>query len=140
MNGRSPGFCTHIGRYPEEGVCVIVLSNIQVYVPKQMAIDLAGILFNRPVETPALTRKLTDDESTQVIGRYKFGKDFYKPDFILEVKAEGGNLLTNYGEMIPNKPFQFFQRSYWLKGTFTKDAAGKVNGLTFDSYRGEKLE
>jgi CubicO group peptidase (beta-lactamase class C family) len=140
MNGRGPGFCTHIGRYPEEQVFIIVLSNMYVYTPRQIATDLAGILFNQPVETPALTRQLTNEESTQLIGKYKFGKDFYKPDFILEVALQEGKLLSNYGELIPNKPLGFFQRSYWLKVVFTKNAAGKINGMTVDNYRGEKVE
>ena len=140
MNGRSPGFCTHVGRYPEEEIFIIVLANMQVYTPRQIATDLAGILFNQPVEIPALNRKLTDDECKQLIGKYQFGKDFYRPNFTLEVTAQEGNLISNYGELIPNKPLQFFQRSYWLKVAFSKDAAGKINGMTVDGYRGERVE
>ena len=141
MNGRAPGFCAHMGRYPEEEIFIIALSNMQVFIPKQMAIDLAGILFNQPVETPALNRKLTAEESTSLTGKYKFGSDFYKPNFTLEVSMKEGKLVTNYGELIPNsKSLQFFQRSYWLKTAFSKDAAGKINGVTIDNYRGEKVE
>jgi CubicO group peptidase (beta-lactamase class C family) len=140
MNGRGGGFCTHIGLYVEEKVCVIVLSNIYVFVPKQIAIDLAGILFQQPIEAPALSRKLNDEESRQLIGKYKFGKDFYRPDFVIEVSANNGSLFSNYGELLPNGSLQFFQRSYWSKVSFTKNASGKVDGMTFDSYRGEKVE
>jgi CubicO group peptidase (beta-lactamase class C family) len=141
MNGRSPGFCTHIGRYPEEEICVIVLSNINVFIPKKIAIDLAGILFNQPVEAPAIKRsKITDEELRQLVGKYKFGKDFYIPDFVLEVTSHEGSILSNYGGLIPTKPFEFIQRSYWLKVAFNKDAVGKISGVTIDKYRGEKVE
>lgn len=141
MSGRSPGFCAHIGRYPEEEVCIIVLSNIYVSVPKQIAIDLAGILFNQHIETPTFNHvKMTDDELRQLIGKYKFGKDFYRPNFTLEVTALGGNIFCNYGGLIPVKPLEFIQRSYWLKVIFTKDATGKINGMMVDNYRGEKVE
>jgi CubicO group peptidase (beta-lactamase class C family) len=140
MNGLTSGFSAHIGRYPEEEVCVIVLSNYFVYISKQMAIDLAAIVFDKPVEVPAFTRKLTDEESKQIVGRYKFGKDFYKPDYVLEVKIEGGNLVANYGELIPNKPFEFLERPYGGKVKFLKDASGKVNAVTIDGKRGERVE
>lgn len=141
MNGRAPGFCAHMARYPEEEVFIIVLSNMGVYTPRQIAADLAAILFHQTVEVPALTRKLTDEESTQLTGKYKFGADFYKSNFTLEVTLQDGKLSSNYGELIPgNKSLQFFQRSYWLKVAFTKDAAGKINGVTVDGYRGERVE
>ena len=141
MNGRSPGFCTHIGRYPEEQICVIVLSNINVFISKKIAIDLAGILFNQPVEAPAInSSKMNDEELRPLIGKYKFGKDFYIPGFILELTSREGNLLSNYGGLIPTKPLEFIQRKYWLKVEFNKDAVGKISGVTIDKYHGEKIE
>lgn len=140
MNGRAPGACTHMGRYPEEETFIIVLSNINVYTPRQIAKDLAGILFNKPVDTPNLARKLTSEESTQLVGKYQFGKDFYRSNYLLEVTSHDGKLLSNYGELVPNKPYEFFQRSYWLKVEFTKNTEGKVDGVTIGGFRGEKVE
>lgn len=141
MNGRAPGFCSHIGRYPEEEICVIVLSNLNVYVPRKIATDLAGILFDKPVEIPSLNSyKLTNEELKQLVGKYQFEKDFYKPNFILEVTAHGQDITSNYGELISVRPLEFIQRSYWLKVTFTKDATGKINGMTVDNYRAKKVE
>ncbi|HWA33041.1 MAG TPA: serine hydrolase domain-containing protein [Cyclobacteriaceae bacterium] len=140
MNGLTSGFSAHIGRYPEEEVCVIVLSNYFVYISKQMALDLAGIVFNKPVDVPAFSRKLTDDESKQIVGRYQFGKDFYKKDYVLEVKIDEGKVVANYGEFIPNKPFEFLERPYGGKVKFVKDASGRVDAVTIDGVRGEKLE
>jgi CubicO group peptidase (beta-lactamase class C family) len=140
MNGRSPGFCAHMGRYPEAEIFIIVLSNTYVYAPRQIATDLAGILFNQPVEIPALERKVTDEESRQLTGKYEFENDFYRPNFMLEVTAHEGKLFSNYGELIPDKPLQFFQRSYWLKVSFTKNAEGKIDGMTIDNFHGKKVD
>lgn len=140
MNGRAPGVCTHIGRYPEEETFIVVLSNINVYTPRQIAKDLAGILFNKPIDTPNLARKLTGEESTQLVGKYQFGKDFYRSNYLLEVTSQDGKLLSNYGELVPIKPYEFFQRSYWLSVSFNKNAAGKVDGVTIGGFRGEKVE
>lgn len=141
MSGRSPGFSAYIGRYPEEEICIIVLSNIYVSLARQLAIDLAGILFKQPVELPVFNRsKISKDDLGQIIGKYKFGKDFYRPDFTLEVTAHEGNLYSSYGELISTKPLQFIQRSFWSKITFIKDGTGKINGMTFDNFKGEKVQ
>ena len=140
MNGRAPGFCAHMGRYPEEETFVIVLSNMQVYTPRQIAKDLAGILFNQTIATPALNRKLTAEESTLAVGKYKFGDDFYSSNLLLEVTYQNGNLVTNYGEFVPDQSFRFFQRTYWLPVVFNKDATGKIKSVTIDNYVGEKVE
>jgi len=142
MNGRSPGFCTHIGRFADEGVCIIVLSNISVFLPKQIAIDLAGILFNEAVEMPSITNsKLPDADLRQLPGKYKFGPDFYRANYTMEVTTRDGNLFgSSYGELIPAGPLKFIQRSYWLRINFVKDASGKVTGMLFDKYRGDKVE
>lgn len=140
MNGRAPGFCAHMGRYPEEETFVIVLSNMQVYTPRQIAKDLAGILFNQTIATPALNRKLTADELTLAVGKYKFGDDFYSSNLLLDVTYQNGNLVTNYGEFVPDQSFRFFQRTYWLPVVFNKDAAGKIKSVTIDNYVGERVE
>ncbi len=140
MNGRAPGFCAHMGRYPEEETFVIVLSNMQVYTPRQIAKDLAGILFNQTVVTPVLNRKLSAEESTLLVGKYQFGEDFYISNLLLEVKYQNENLVTNYGEFVPNQPLQFFQRTYWLPVVFNKDAAGKIKSVTIDNYEGKRVE
>lgn len=140
MNGRTSGVCAHMGRYPEEELTFIVLSNVGVYTPKRIATDLAGILFKQPVETPALSRKLTAEELRLLSGSYQFGNDFYKPNLLLEVTTWEGKLVSNYGELIPDKGLQFFQRSYWLNVVFGKDASGRINRVTIDNYVGERVD
>jgi len=140
MNGRTPGFCAHIGRYPEEDINVVVLSNVNVFLPKRMSIDMAGILFHQPVAIPSLNRPLTQEESSQLPGKYQFDKTFYKSNFTMEVTLRDGRLISNYGELVPDQLFQFYQRSYWLKVSFTRDAGGKIDGITVDGFRGVKIQ
>ena len=120
MNGMTSGICTHIGRYPDEKVCVMVLSNISVFVSKQMAINIGGMLFNQLVEVPDLTRSLTAEELKSFTGKYQFAKDFYKPNLAMEVTAKDGKLVCTMGELYPRKDFEFFERSYWAKVNFRR--------------------
>jgi CubicO group peptidase (beta-lactamase class C family) len=140
MNGRSPGFSSHISQYPSEKVCVIVLENIYISTATPIGFDLAGILFNQPIYTPELKLGQVDKEDSKMItGKYKFGKDFYQPDFLMTVTEKNGNLFTDWGELVPGKPLQFIQRSYWSKISFTKDEQGKINAMTFDNFKGNKI-
>lgn len=140
MNGRSPGFSSHISRYPSEEVCVIVLENNYVSVANQIGNDLAGMVFGQAIEAPLL--KLTQvkkEESELVIGQYQFGADFYQPNFLMTVTEKNGFLFSDWGELIAGKSFQFVQRAYWSKVVFVKDENGKITSMTFDSYAGKKI-
>lgn len=140
MNGYSAGFSAHMGMYPEEEVCVVVLSNIEVFIPRRIAIDLAGILFHEPVEIPTIgSFKPTKAQLQEVAGTYKFGKDFFRPNFTMEVTTRGEDLFFNWGPLVPSGPLKFFQRSYWSKISFSNDAAGKIYEMTFDNYHGVKV-
>jgi CubicO group peptidase (beta-lactamase class C family) len=141
MNGRSPGFSSHIGRYPSEDVCVIVLENNYVSVATQIGFDLAGILFNQSIDPPDVKiTKVDTAESREIVGKYQFEKDFYQPNFLMTVTNKDGFLYTDWGELIPGKPMQFVQRAFWSKVAFTKNDEGKVSAMKFDNFVGKKVE
>lgn len=139
MNGMTSGICTHMGRYPAEKVSVIVLSNLSVFVSKQIAINLGGMLFDKAVEMPALNRTLTAEELKAFAGKYQFGKDFYKSNLTMEVTAKDGRLLCTMGELFPRNGLDFFERTYWGKVSFKKDGNGEVVQMMFDDHIGEKV-
>ena len=56
-NGGINGFVTHIGRYPEEDGCVIVLSNQANARMRDIVNDVTAILFGQPVEIPAVKKR-----------------------------------------------------------------------------------
>lgn len=141
MNGRSPGFSAHIGRYVNEDVCVIVLSNLYVSVPRQIALDLAAIVFKEPVHIPKWRKgKLTSAELNALVGVYQFGSDFYRPDYKMEVTQRDGNLFSSWGELIPFEGGEFIQRTYWSRVTFERDTTGRVSAMILDGYRGVRVQ
>lgn len=141
MNGRSPGFSSHISRYPLEELCVIVLENNYVSVANQIGVDLAGLVFDRNIETPELKlTKVKKEESALITGKYQFGSDFYQPNFLMTVTEKDGFLFSDWGELISGKPFQFVQRAFWSKVGFTKGPDGKIAMITFDNFSGKKID
>ncbi len=141
MNGRSPGFCSHLGRYPDEKLTVIVLENNYVATANPIGIDLAGIYFNQPVESPDLKlSKTKPEDAKEIIGKYRFGSDFYRPDYLMTVTEKDGFLFTDWGELIPGKSFEFVQRAYWSKIKFMKNDQGKITSMSLDNYSGKRVE
>lgn len=140
MNGRSPGFSSHISRYPSDEVCIIVLENNYVSVANQVGVDVAGIVFNQEIEIPELKlSKVKTEESGLVVGKYQFGSDFYQPNFLMNVTEKDGFLFSDWGELIPGKPFQYTQRAFWSKVSFVKGTEGKISSMTFDNFNGKKI-
>jgi len=141
MNGRSPGFTSYLSMYPDEKVCVVVLSNNYAPVPSVIGKDLAGILFNEQVEPPVIKNSnVATEESKLIVGKYQFGKDFYRPDFLMEITEKEGNIISSWGELLHGKPFEFIIRTYWSKITFVKDKTGKVTQMNLDNFSGSKIE
>jgi CubicO group peptidase (beta-lactamase class C family) len=50
--GSIPGFSSHIRRYPEDGVCIIVLCNVEFAPAVDVGNDLAAIVFGKRPERP----------------------------------------------------------------------------------------
>src|SRR5258706_5467472 len=47
----------------------------------------------------------------------------------MEVKEHEGNMISSWGELLPGKPFEFTQRTYWSKIIFIKNNEGKVTQM-----------
>lgn len=139
MNGRSPGFSSHISRYPSEEICVIVLENNYVSVANQIGNDLAGFVLKQDIEIPELKMsKIRNEDSELLVGKYQFGSDFYQPNFLMNVTEKDGFLFTDWGELIPGRPYQFIQRAFWSKVIFTK-TEGKITSMAFDNFIGKRV-
>ncbi len=55
-NGGINGFVTHIGRFPEEDACVIILSNQANAKMRDIVKDVTAILFDQPYELPKILK------------------------------------------------------------------------------------
>jgi len=51
--GGIAGFCSSTERYPDDRVCIVVLSNVASYKPWELGDDLASHLFSNPVSAAA---------------------------------------------------------------------------------------
>jgi CubicO group peptidase (beta-lactamase class C family) len=148
-NGRSPGFTSYLDRFVDDDVCIIILSNNYAPVPHLMVKDIAAILFGESYKVPAEMRpvNLEKEALDLLVGRYRFGKDFYRPEAVVEVKKEANYLVMKWSEnyvspLLSLSPTTFLDRNFWAKIIFEKDASGKAIGLIWrdtSDYQAKKL-
>ena len=141
MNGRSPGFTSYFARYPSEGVCIIVLANNYIPVATTIGLDIAAILFNEKYEKPVLLDEpIKPGIAKRLLGRYKFGPDFYRPNYEMNVKESGHRLTSDWGEMIPQGDYKYIIRNYWSSVVFEADKQGDIKKMIIDGFPGVRMD
>ncbi|HEX8656366.1 MAG TPA: serine hydrolase domain-containing protein [Hymenobacter sp.] len=144
MNGRSPGYSSYLGLYPQEKLTVIVLSNNYVSLPAGIGKSIGALAFNEPFERLNITNEAVPAGVAQkLIGTYRFDQNFYVPNFELAVHYENGHLITTWGGLLPiNKADksakEFIARNFWSSVRFVENEKGEVTQLLFDAHKGIK--
>jgi CubicO group peptidase (beta-lactamase class C family) len=117
------GFATDFQRYPDDEVCVTVLSNVMPSSPSKISRDLASILFGQPVSTPKVREVAKVDPKIYdaYVGKYELG-----PNFVLTVTREGDHLMTQATgqgkiEVFPESETHFFLRVVDAQLTFVRE-------------------
>jgi CubicO group peptidase (beta-lactamase class C family) len=107
------GFASEILRYPEQKVCVVVLSNVLPQDPGRVARGLASIVFGEPYEMPRVRKvaKISGKVYDAYVGRYEM-----EPGIIATFSRDGDRLMiqvTNQPkfEIFPESDAVFFLRS-----------------------------
>ncbi|GGK74975.1 hypothetical protein GCM10011405_23700 [Rufibacter glacialis] len=146
MNGRSPGFSSYFGIYPEEKLTVIVLSNNYISLPADLGMQLAALVLKKPVAKTTLTKSIIHPEqAARLVGQYQFDSDFYLKDFVMEVSFKDGNLSCSWGALIPvaeakKHGTKFIQRTYWSDVEFAANSEGEIDTMLVDGYKGVKIK
>lgn len=134
-SGEMEGFTSDIKRYPDDKVCIIVLSNcdyLHVLQPNVTKITkgLAAIIFGEKYELPQKRIAVNPEIYDQYVGKYRF-----KEDFFLTVTKENNKLITQVTgqeklEVYPESETEFFN-NVMIDGkiSFIKDERGAVTKL-----------
>lgn len=145
MNGQSPGFASFIIYMPRLRAEIIILSNFQIPVPKMIGYDLAALLEGGEYHRLELRASpLTPDEVSQVVGRFRFGSDFYRPNGTLEIVSGAGGLTLRWPDWGPDSPVlvvdghHFIDRHYWTRFSVADDLNGRATQLTFGRFTGAR--
>ncbi|HEX8195414.1 MAG TPA: serine hydrolase [Pyrinomonadaceae bacterium] len=140
------GFASSIARYPEDKLCVIVLSNLDSVPVNTIARSLAATAFGlkqtAPVQRKAI--KLNPQIYDRYIGEYQLA-----PNFFVAVTREGDKLMGQATgqpkvELLPESDIEFFVKEYDAQIMFVYGDAGQITGavVTFNGQQtqGEKIK
>ncbi|HSO76194.1 MAG TPA: serine hydrolase [Blastocatellia bacterium] len=128
-NGAWQGFTSHIARYVDDKLTVIVLANRAGANPGAIAHGIAA-LYN-PELTPPERKEVAVDPKVlrDYAGQYEL-----RPEFVLNITVEADKLWVQptgqrKAELFPESEAEFFFKVVDAQVTFVKDAAGKVTRL-----------
>jgi CubicO group peptidase (beta-lactamase class C family) len=125
------GFSAGLSYYPEEEVCIAVLSNVQQAVAGPVARDLAALLFEKPYTLPRDRRAISVDPAVLAgyIGRFQVS-----PGFVLEITLEDGRLMSQAPgqpkvELFAESETEFFLRVVDAQVVFEPGPDGRAARL-----------
>ena len=128
-SGWIDGFVATFGRYPDDRVTVIVLSNMDSAPAHTIARNLGAITLGLRHEAPEEHRAVKVDPITYdaYVGQYELG-----PDFIVNVTKEGGRLMGRAPgrprvELFPESEDKFFVKEFDAKIKFVRGERGRVS-------------
>lgn len=138
-NGGVEGFFTHIARYPNERVAIVVLNNLQTILPilpDSIGLDIAAILFGESYKFPEEREAIDLDPAIyeNYVGRYKFAPSQSLPPSFLEliftVTTDGEHLFVQWSgqeafRVFPQSPTKFFAKTLYAQITFGTDDKGR---------------
>ncbi|HWC65603.1 MAG TPA: hypothetical protein VG777_05940, partial [Thermoanaerobaculia bacterium] len=110
----------------------------------RIAFDIVAMLEGVEYQPLELRKTpLTAEEIAHVVGRYTFGKDFYRPNGTLEL-AGGPEGLTLRWPGGPDSPVlvtddhHFIDRHYWTRFRVEDDPGRKAARLIFGRFTGKR--
>jgi hypothetical protein len=121
------GFTTQLVRYPDDQVCVVVLSNTESRFAGEVARDLAALYFGETYAIPEERQFIQLDENTldNYVGAYELA-----PAVLLTVTRDGARLLGQVTgqprfELRPQSPEKFFVKEAGVEIVFVKGDDGQ---------------
>lgn len=125
------GFATMIGRFPDDDVVVVVLSNYEGGAAQDIARKLGGRVFGVPIVAPEDRKEQPADTAhfANYLGEYELS-----PLLRNVITTEGGKLYSKLGgqprvELYQEAKDKFFLKVVDAQVQFTRDGSGKVTAL-----------
>ncbi len=131
-SGGIHGFLTHLVRYPEEKLGIVVLSNLTSAKPAEISRTLAAMVFGEEYDIPKVRTPvhLEPGVFTSYEAEYRLA-----PGIVLAIKAGDNRLIATASgggkaEFLPESETQFFRKHNDDQITFFMDETGKVTHLS----------
>jgi CubicO group peptidase (beta-lactamase class C family) len=143
MSGQSPGVSSELIYIPNLRAEIVILSNSQIPVPAPMGFDIAAMLAGGEYHDLELKGAVLHDKSP-LLGRYRFGPDFFRPNATLEFASNEDGLILKWpggpdAVVVVADDHHFIDRHYWQKFSVAQDANGRGLELTYGKFKGQRV-
>ena len=130
-SGEIDGFISNISRFPDDDICIVILSNFEHTPISRINKDLIAIIFGEEYKIPEVinTIKLSDEISQIYTGKYEL-----KPGFVFSVSLNNGSLFCQPTgqpklELLPISESEFILKEVEAKISFIKNSSQEVEKL-----------
>lgn len=135
--GSDAGFRSYIVRFPEQNLCIAVLSNLASFNTSRLAFQVADIFLPNRSKVAESKPEIKDRKEIKVnpeIFKDFVGKYELMPGFIIDVFVENDKLMTQATGQQKVQIFPESETNYFLKVTdaqltFKRDEDGKISEL-----------
>jgi CubicO group peptidase (beta-lactamase class C family) len=134
-DGNNIGFNAEMTYYPDDGLAVIVLANLNGYVTGRITTALAAVMHGEAVAftPPPKEIALPKEVLARYVGTYEFS------DGHVAFTLEGSHLMADFGAHFPlfaESETKFFSKSWDLQFEFSKNDKAEFNSVT-EHFNGE---
>jgi CubicO group peptidase (beta-lactamase class C family) len=129
-DGNNIGYDADMAYYPEDGIAVIVLANLNGTVTGEMTKALAAVAHEETPPIPSVHREIP--LSKEVLARYAGTYQF--PHYSLKMVPEGNHLLVEFDNggtlpVFPESETKFFSKPWPIQFEFSKNGNGEFTIL-----------
>jgi CubicO group peptidase (beta-lactamase class C family) len=128
-DGNNIGFNAQMAYYPDDGLAVIVLANLNGYVTGRINMAVAAAVHGEDVPFAPPPREIPLPR--EVLGRYAGTYEF--PDSRVVLTLEGSHLIAHFGATFPlfsESETKFFSKGWDLQFEFSKNDKGEFASVT----------
>jgi hypothetical protein len=128
-DGNNIGFNAQMAYYPDDGLAVIVLANLNGYVTGRINMAIAAAVHGEDVPFAPPPREISLPR--EVLGRYAGTYEF--PDSRVVLTLEGRHLIAHFGATFPlfsESETKFFSKGWDLQFEFSKNDKGEFASVT----------
>ena len=128
-DGNNIGYNAQIAYYPDDGLAVIVLANLNGYVTGRINTALAAVMHGEAIAFTPPPREIVLHKAVleRYVGAYEF------PDSRLVLSLERGHLMAHFGATFPlfaESETKFFSKGWDLQFEFSKNDKGEFTSVT----------
>lgn len=127
--GGTHGFSSHIARYPDEKLLIVVLSNIENENPQGLACNIAGMMLGTDKADLIKPVRLTEETLKKYAGEYAFS-----PENVRAIQVDGTSLFFQINndryKLVPlGNDLFFLENQDQTRFRFITNEGGQVTGL-----------